>query len=163
MTSSYLVPNSSLEFRLDDVSGSAIQAFLLEHLADMHQESPPESVHAFDFSRLQQPDIRMWTLWSAQQLVGCGAWKKHHAQMAELKSMRTAKQMRGQGLGSVVLRHLIDDAKQHGITELYLETGSTAYFAPAVALYQRHGFVECGPFADYTDDPFSRFFVLSLA
>lgn len=163
MTSSYLVPDSALEFRLDDVSGAAIRAFLQEHLADMHQESPPESVHAFDFSRLQQPDIRMWTLWSAQQLVGCGAWKQHNPQMAELKSMRTARQVRGQGLGSLILTHLIADATAHGIQTLYLETGSTDYFLPAIGLYRRHGFVECGPFADYTDDPFSRFFVLPLS
>lgn len=162
MTSITVVPETSMHFCLDDVQGHAIQALLLEHIADMHQESPPESVHAFDFSRLQQPDIRMWTLWSGNQLVGCGAWKRHSAQMAELKSMRTARAFRGQGFGSVILTHLIADAKAHGIGELYLETGSTDYFAPAVALYQRHDFIECGPFADYTDDPFSRFFRRTL-
>lgn len=162
MTSSYLVPDTALEYRLDDVSGPVIQAFLLQHLADMQQESPPESVHAFDFSRLQQPDIRLWSLWHGQRLLGCGAWKRHTTTMAELKSMRTDALYRGQGLGSTLLRHLIKDAKAFGITELYLETGNTEYFAPALAMYQRHGFTECGPFADYTEDPFSRFFQLTL-
>ena len=32
-----------------------------------------------------------------------------------------------------------------------------AYFLPARALYARHGFVECGPFGDYREDPNSVF------
>lgn len=162
MTASYLVPDTALDFRLDDVKGPAIQALLLEHLADMHQQSPAESVHAFDFSRLQQPDMRMWSLWHGPKLIGCGAWKRHSPTMAELKSMRTRSEWRGQGLGSKILAHLVQDAKTSGITDLYLETGSTAYFAPAIAMYLRHGFVECGPFASYVDDPFSRFFHVKL-
>ena len=35
-------------------------------------------------------------------------------------------------------------------------------FEPAFQLYLKFGFVECGPFADYTHDPFSRFMTLSL-
>jgi putative acetyltransferase len=46
---------------------------------------------------------------------------------------------------------------------LSLETGSPAYFDAARALYARHGFVECGPFADYVLDPYSVFMTLDLA
>ncbi|MCU0705006.1 MAG: hypothetical protein MUF18_13605 [Fimbriiglobus sp.] len=35
-------------------------------------------------------------------------------------------------------------------------------FAPAHRLYEGFGFADCGPFADYTPDPNSRFFTLSL-
>jgi putative acetyltransferase len=44
-----------------------------------------------------------------------------------------------------------------------LETGSQDFFAPARALYTRHGFAPCPPFADYTDDPNSVYFSLALA
>ena len=45
---------------------------------------------------------------------------------------------------------------------LSLETGSWDYFRPARALYARHGFVECLPFADYAPDPNSVFMSLEL-
>ena len=35
-------------------------------------------------------------------------------------------------------------------------------FVPARALYVRHGFATCGPFADYVEDPYSLFMGLDL-
>jgi hypothetical protein len=46
--------------------------------------------------------------------------------------------------------------------EVSLETGAFAFFAPARALYARHGFVECAPFGDYRPDPASTFTTLAL-
>ena len=43
-----------------------------------------------------------------------------------------------------------------------LETGRTDPYAPARALYERHGFVECPPFGDYGPDPNSIFMTLTL-
>ncbi len=48
------------------------------------------------------------------------------------------------------------------MSRLSLETGSSAYFRPAQALYRSHGFVECPPFADYVLDPNSVFMSLDL-
>jgi putative acetyltransferase len=48
------------------------------------------------------------------------------------------------------------------MSRLSLETGSWAYFAPARALYARHGFVECALFGEYREDPNSVFMSLSL-
>lgn len=48
------------------------------------------------------------------------------------------------------------------MSRLSLETGSWEYFRPAIALYRRHGFVECAPFADYAADPNSVFMTLDL-
>ena len=56
-----------------------------------------------------------------------------------------------------MLRHLVAEAQAAGLTRLWLETGSQAYFAPARALYARHGFIECPPFAAYRPDPHSVF------
>jgi putative acetyltransferase len=53
-------------------------------------------------------------------------------------------------------------ARGRGYQRLYLETGPVAAFAPARALYERHVFVYCGPFSDYTEDPFSVFMCLEL-
>lgn len=45
---------------------------------------------------------------------------------------------------------------------LSLETGSWDYFKPAHALYQAHGFILCGPFEGYAEDPNSLFLTLDL-
>ena len=61
-----------------------------------------------------------------------------------------------------MLRHIIGTARAGGMVRLSLETGSWDYFRPARALYARHGFVECPPFADYVLDPNSVFMTLDL-
>jgi putative acetyltransferase len=61
-----------------------------------------------------------------------------------------------------VLDHLIGEGRTRGYRRLSLETGSSAPFTPALALYGSAGFVECGPFADYSDTSFSRYFTLEL-
>ncbi len=40
--------------------------------------------------------------------------------------------------------------------------GSGPGFDAALAFYEKSGFVYCGPFADYGDNPFSRFMTLEL-
>jgi putative acetyltransferase len=57
---------------------------------------------------------------------------------------------------------LIHVARAGGATRLSLETGAWPYFAPARAFYARHGFVPCGPFAEYPQDPNSVFMALDL-
>jgi putative acetyltransferase len=49
-----------------------------------------------------------------------------------------------------------------GYHRMSLETGAMPFFAPARALYARHGFVECPPFADYREDPNSVFMTRDL-
>ena len=60
-----------------------------------------------------------------------------------------------------MLRHIIAVAAARRMSRLSLETGAWAYFAPARALYARHGFVECPPFGDYLPDPHSVFMTLA--
>ncbi len=120
------------------------------------------SAHALDLSGLQSPDISFWTLWEGDTLVGIGALKRLSADHGEIKSMHTAQTMRRKGAGSAMLRHIIAAARAGGMSRLSLETGSWGYFLPAQALYHRHGFVECPPFADYVLDPNSVFMTLDL-
>jgi putative acetyltransferase len=79
------------------------------------------------------------------------------------KSMRTAAPFLRQGVGSVVLAHIVATARRRGYRRLSLETGSQDVFEPARALYTRFGFVVCGPFAGYAADPNSVYMALALA
>jgi len=158
--------------RLDDLQGPEIAALLTAHMADMQATSPPESVHALDLTALRQPDIRFWTLWhqadttAPATLAGCIALKQLDAcygeKHGEIKSTRVAEAFRGQGCARILLSHLLAVAQQSGLQRLSLETGSMAFFQPARALYQRFGFTECAPFADYAEDPNSVFMTLTL-
>jgi len=83
-------------------------------------------------------------------------------QRGEIKSMRVDDRHRGAGIGRALLRHIVADARERGYESLWLETGTPPDFLPAQALYAAEGFVECGPFGDYVDDPFSVFMTLDL-
>lgn len=162
-------PPLHLLIRQDDLSDPRIQVFMEEHLRDMRAISPPESVHALDMAQLRQPDIRFWTAWrqdDAQpepgQLIGTGALKHLDATHAELKSMRTAFSVRGQGVGRAVLTHLLAQAADLGYQRVSLETGSQPFFEPARQLYLRYGFADCPPFGSYGPDPNSRFMSRTL-
>jgi putative acetyltransferase len=65
-------------------------------------------------------------------------------------------------VASRILTTVIAECRNRGIRELNLETGSQDFFAPARALYAKHGFVERGPFADYVEDPGSVYLTLAL-
>lgn len=154
---------NSFVIKLDDLSGPEVAELLQEHLDDMHVHSPPESVHALDLEALRRPEITFWSVWSGGELVGCGALKELCPGHGEIKSMRTAHKFRGKGAGTMMLRHIIDEAKRRGYERLSLETGSMAAFEPARRLYASHGFSCCGPFADYTLDPNSFFMTKELS
>ena len=151
-----------MHLRLDDLTGPEIAAFLEEHLQDMRSVSPPESVHALDLDGLRRPEISFWTLWDGDRLVGCGALKQLDPTHGELKSMRVSRGDRDRGIGATLVEHLLTEARRRGYTRLSLETGSMEFFVPARRLYARFGFTECGPFADYREDPNSKFMTLEL-
>lgn len=146
-----------MQIRLDDFSGPEVRALLEEHLRNMNQLSPPESVHALDLAALRQPDITFWTIWTDGVLLGCGALKALDARHGEVKSMRTAIAHRRKGAARAILTHIIGEAQRREYARLSLETGSFAAFAPARTLYESFGFTYCPPFGDYVDDPNSVF------
>jgi putative acetyltransferase len=151
-----------MRIEIDDLTRPEVLALLNEHLSNMYELSPPESVHALDVSKLRQPDITFWTVWNEEGLLGCGALKELSPGHAEVKSMRTPAARRRTGAGRAVLAHMIGVARQRRYQRLSLETGSTPEFLPAQRLYESFGFAACGPFADYVLDPYSVFMSLQL-
>ncbi len=119
--------------------------------------TPAGSAHVFDISRLKQPDIFFWSAWDGETLLGTGALKRMNETDGEVKSMHTLQTARRSGTGQAMLQHIMAEAKALGLKQLYLETGSFEFFAPARALYAKHGFVECEPFVGYKPDVNSTF------
>lgn len=146
----------------DDVRSEEIITLLGAHLTLMRSLSPPESVHALDLDGLRGGDITFWRAELDGALTGCGALKELDGDTGEIKSMHTTAAHRGKGVAAALLLHVMATARDRGYKALFLETGSQPGFQPARSLYARHGFVECPPFADYTDDPNSFFMTLRL-
>jgi putative acetyltransferase len=154
----------------DDPARGDVHQLLSEHFADMFATSPAESVHALGPSALSEPSITFWTARENGELLGCGALKlldspdaptrAISAQYGEIKSMRTTAGARGRGVATLMLKHIVDEARRRDYERICLETGTEEYFAPARRLYVSNGFTECPPFADYTLDPNSVFMEL---
>lgn len=152
-----------MEIREDDLTGAKVVALLREHLADMNEITPAESVHALDLEALRAPEISFWAAWRGDELLGCGALKQLDSQCGEIKSMRTASTHRRTGVAAGILEHVLAEAERRDYDAVMLETGSMTEFAPARALYERYGFSYRGPFGDYHEDPNSVFMSKKLA
>jgi putative acetyltransferase len=151
-----------MQIRPDDPSRPALLALLREHHADMLRHSPPDSVHALDEDALHRGGVDFFSAWIDDRLAGCAALKELDPRHGEIKSMRTARPFLRRGVAAALLSHLVAEARRRGYTRLSLETGSMDAFAPARALYARHGFVACPPFADYAEDPYSVFMTRTM-
>jgi putative acetyltransferase len=155
-----------VEGGLDD---PRVIALLETHVTRARAETARGSAHALDLSALRAADVTFWSAWehdphgaAGEALVAVGALRRLSDVHGEVKSMHTAEAARGRGIGAALLRHIIAQAESRGMTRVSLETGAWPYFAPARALYARHGFVECPPFGDYQPDPNSVFKTVAL-
>jgi putative acetyltransferase len=151
-----------MDIRVDDLSGSEVSQLIQEHLRSVALDSPPESVHALGLEGLRSPEITFWSVWQDAELLGCGALKELDATHGDIKSMRTASRHLRKGVAAKLMGHILEEAKRRSYRRLSLETGSMDAFAPARRLYTRFGFRECGPFADYVEDPYSVFMTREL-
>jgi putative acetyltransferase len=151
-----------MRIEVDDLSRPEIHALLNEHLQNMREITPPESVHALDLETLRSPGITFWSAWEGTLLVGCGALKELDPGHGEIKSMRTPQAHRRKGAGRAMLSHIIEVARSRSYRRLSLETGAMDAFLPAQRLYQQFGFSYCGPFGGYVEDPNAVFMTLDL-
>lgn len=147
----------------DDLTGQEIAALLELHFASMFEHSPPESCHVLPIESLLAPEITFWSAWEGNALLGCGALKEIDKTQGEIKSMRTASEAQGRGVGAAILGVIMETAQRRGYLRLSLETGTPEAFAPARRLYDRHGFTDCPPFGEYVIDPYSVFMTIDLA
>ena len=140
-----------------------LELLFQRHTADMHADTPPESIHMMDKGALAAPGIRFFVLRDGGEPLAMGAVKRIDDTHAEIKSMHVLAEARGRGLSKAMLEHLVAAARADGFTRLSLETGVQLTFVAARALYARAGFEECPPFEGYSEDPNSVFMTKVLA
>ena len=144
-------------------TGADLALLFARHTADMHTDTPPESIHMMDASELDVEQVHFFVLRENAVPVAMGAFKIFDGTHAEIKSMHVLAEHRGRGLSHQMLAHLVAAAQAAGVTRLSLETGSQEAFTPARVLYEKAGFTRCPPFGDYVLDPMSIFMTRTLA
>jgi putative acetyltransferase len=142
--------------------GTDLGLLMQRHTADMHADSPAESIHMMDAGQLAVPGVAFFVMRDIGMPVGMGALKRISVDHAEIKSMHVLVEMRGRGLSKRMLAHLVAEARASGFRKLSLETGVQPTFIAARALYAKAGFLECAPFEGYSLDLNSVFMTLDL-
>ena len=151
-----------MDIREGGLDHAQVQALLVLHRDESFGSTPRENAHALDLSGLTHPDIRFFTAWEDDTLLGMAALRRLEADHAELKSMRTAPAALRRGVARALLAHLVATAQTAGYARLSLETGTAPMFAPANAMYEAAGFSDCGAFGGYPASPHNRFMTMAL-
>lgn len=145
-----------------DFSDPDVTALIAYHQQQMIAGSPPGLSFALDLSGLRAEGVTVWAAYRDGALAAIAALHQFDAKSGEIKSMRTHPEHLRQGCAAALLDTIITHARSLGLTRLSLETGSTAVFAPALALYRSRGFENGGAFADYTLTEFNQCLHLRL-
>lgn len=147
----------------EDPRGADLDLLFQRHVAAMHAETPPESIHMLPREALAVPGLSFFVAREEDGTpVAMGALKLLGESEAEIKSMHVLTEHRGRGLSRLMLAALLDHARAKGIRRLSLETGTQPAFSAARGLYASAGFTDCPPFGSYRPDPNSHFMTLEL-
>jgi putative acetyltransferase len=147
---------------VDDPRRPEILAILERHLTFCLSETPPERSFALDVEGLLDPAVTLYSYREGGHVLGIGAIKELAPGHAELKSMHTAAEARGRGVGRAMLAHLLAVARSRRYARVSLETGTTPGFAAARAMYARAGFEPAEPFGAYLRTEDNTFYSLAL-
>jgi putative acetyltransferase len=146
----------------DDPRKPEVRALLERHLAFCLSETPPEHSFALNTDGLLDPAVTFVSCRDGETVLGVAALKELDAAHGEVKSMHTAREARGRGVGRALLSYLLDTARARGYRRVSLETGTTPGFAAARALYESAGFTPAGPFGGYPQTEDNTFYSVAL-
>ncbi len=141
---------SALRFEIADPLDPPVAALVAAHHAASSLHYAAEDCHALDGVAMAEAGVLLHALRDREAVLGIGGLKPFGTGSVELKSMFVSETARGRGVARTLLEHLLAVAKAAGYDAIFLEAGrSDDYAAPARALYDRAGFVECPPFGPY--------------
>ena len=148
--------SSTVEISLERPDSDDARALIEELEAYLIPLSPAESRHGYSIEKLIKEEVPFFVIRDSGTPVGCGGVKLFGTDYGEIKRMYIRPQFRGLGFAKLMLNHLAEYARNHGVPLLRLETGIAQQ--EAIALYERSGFRSIPPFGEYKPDPLSRFY-----
>jgi putative acetyltransferase len=129
------------------------QALIAELDALLEPLYARESRHGFSVEKLIAESVAFFVIRYDGAPAGCGGIKLVGTDYGEVKRMYVRPQFRGKALGKLMLDHLTEYARSHGVTVLRLETG--IHQQAAIHLYEQERFARISPFGEYREDPVS--------
>lgn len=144
--------------RPDSADAVALIAELEAHLDPLY---PAKSRHGYSVEKLLAQAVAFFVLRENGTPAGCGGIELFGTAYGELKRMYVRPRFRGLGFGRLLVDHLADHARAHGVGLLRLETG--IHQTAAIRLYERLGFQRTPPFGAYVEDPLSLFYEKRIA
>jgi len=109
-------------------------------------EYPPEQRHGLSIDAIFKPHIQFFVARLDGAAVGCGGVALF-ADLAEVKRMYVRESARGHGVAQALLARIEQAAREAGLTQLRLETGTRQM--AALRFYEREGFGVCPAFGEY--------------
>lgn len=89
------------------------------------------------------PDGRLYLVFTGGQPAGCIAMRRFDEGRCEMKRLFVSPQYRGQNIGVVLVRQILNDARESGYTSVVLS--SLESMKTAHALFRRVGFKKINP------------------
>lgn len=141
-----------------------VRRLVAELNAYMQPLTPREFQFQLTVEQMAEPTVTVFVARNeAGEAVGMASLKAHDAELGEVKRMYTLPRVRGQRVGSQLLRRVEELAREKRLQLLVLETGEAPGFEDAWRVYERGGYTQCGAVLDYPDSGFSRFYEKKLA
>jgi putative acetyltransferase len=136
----------------DDAGRDDVRRLVQVHREWSLQQTPPEFSFSVEPDAVAEAGITLFSARSPDgELLGIGGLKQLDPAHGEIKTMHTAAEARGAGVGRALLEALLREARRRGYARVSLETGTSEAFEPARRLYESAGFRPSLPFADYAE------------
>lgn len=91
-----------------------------------------------------KPHGALWLVEEEGRYKGCSGVRKIDEQICELKRTYLQPELRGKGLGQLLLQYCMNVAREIGYQKMYLDTHLD--MGPAIALYTKNGFKDIPPY-----------------
>jgi len=144
------------ELRRIQPDESGICSLLDQSFELMANLYPAESNHSLSIEELNDPRCFFIGAYINAKPIGCGAVQiidDHN--YGEIKSVYVVEEQRRKGVSRAIMQELESHLASQNINTARLETGNKQ--PEALGLYSGLGYVECGPFGNYSPDPNSIF------
>ncbi len=103
------------------------------------------------------PDGRLYLIYSDEELAGCIGLRKIDNQSCEMKRLYIKPQFRGKKLGNILVKKIIEDAREIGYSYMLLDT--LPFLQSAIHMYKKFGFYEI---ESYNDSPMDTSIYMKL-
>src|SRR5260370_27676322 len=117
---------------------------------------PAEFVSSLTIEQMAPPDTTVFIARDDDAAMACGALKRHDGGIGEIKRMYTRPSHRGRKIGAMIVERIEALARIEGLRRLVLETGD--HHPAAWTVYERAGFIHCGPVLDYPNTQWAVFY-----